>query len=518
MVIVFVYSTYESPGIEYLSAVLKAAGHETHLLYDPRLFGRDEGLPTSKLLARWFDQRKLFRQQLKDYRPDLVAFSVVSADYLWACETAKMIKGWMDVPIVFGNIHPTVIPEKVLQNDFVDFVVVGEGEYALLDLVESLAAQKRDYSIQNVWSKREGEIVSNPLRPLISDLDSLPFPDRDLFRRVGRPFDIGIMALGRRGCKNACPYCSNSFRRKLYFGEDYQNPAYLRRRSVGNLIRELKEAKEKYNYKLIRFNDDDLAENEQWLKEIYPEYTREIGVPYKCYVNPESINENTIRYLKESNCGEIQFGMQSINPRTRREVLRRYYSNEQVARVIRLIRESGIQFFIDNLVGIPGDSVEDLVDMVKYYTENPGGYINTYWLLYFAGHDMVQVGKDRGMIDDCDEEKFRASPFSDTNVIRPEVHRRLLERYQILARVYNYFPLSVTRFIIKHKLYRFFPAFDFTLFFRRLRIFKITRKDAFPNPKDGFELIHLRRRDEYLFHLSNKIKYLFGWGWLRRAH
>jgi hypothetical protein len=65
-------------------------------------------------------------------------------------------------------------------------------------------------------------------------------------------------------------------------------------------------------------------------------------------------------------------------------------------------------------------------------------------------------------------------------------------------------------------LYRFFPAFDFTLFFRRLRIFKITRKDVFPNPKDGFELIHLRRRDEYLFHLSNKIKYLLGAGWLCR--
>lgn len=518
MVILFAYCGYEGLGIEYLSAVLKAAGHETHLLYDPRLFDQREGFPTSKSLARVFDRKQLWRKQLKEIRPDLVAFSVVAADYLWACKTAQMIKEWMDVPIVFGNIYPTAIPETVIKKDFVDYIVVGEGESALLELVESIENRDHQHSIKNVWFKQDGKIIPNPLRPLIHDLDSLPFPDRDLFRRVGRPFNLGIMALGRRGCKNACPYCSNSLRRRIYFGDNYlDNPHYLRRRSVDNFIRELKEARQKYDFKLIRINDDDLAENEPWLEEFGRKYKKEIGVPYKCFVNPESVNENTIRHLKESGCGEVQMGVQSLNPRIRNEILRRHHTNHQISQAIGLLRESGIPFLVDTLLGIPGETEEDFLNIVRFYLQNPGAYINAYWLHYFAGHDIVEIARDQGALTEKNIVDLKTSPFAGTNIVRPDIHPRKMMKYQSLIGLLNYFPPLIVGYVIKLKIYRFFPGFNFLTLFRFVFKFKWYDHDVFPDPRDVYELIGLRRRDEYVYHFVRKLKSFFTGGWLRGA-
>lgn len=516
MNVLFAYSACESLGIEYLSAVLKAAGHEARLLYDPRLFQNPEGIPSNRILARVFDQRSLLRKQFLDVRPDLVAFSVVSADYLWACRMARMIKEWGNVPVVFGNIHPSAVPGTVIRNDFVDFVIVGEGEYALLDLVSSLESGKMDYTIPNLWVKRNGEIISNPPRPLIQDLDSLPFPDRELFRSVGAPYDIGLTAIGSRGCQNACSYCSNSLRRKIYFGNGYlkKSQPFLRKRSVGNFVRELKEAKEKYDFKLIRLNDDDFLADVAWLEEFSKRYPEEIGVPYKCFVNPESVNEEGLHLLKSSGCGQIQVGIQSINPRVRAEVLRRYQTGEQLVRAIDLLRESGIPFLADNLLGIPGETEQDLEDLLGLYAKHPGGYVNAYWLLFFAGHDIVQIAKDRGVIDDEYEKELETVPFTGTHLDRPGVHPRRLVKYQTMIRLLNYLPPTFSRFLIRHRLYRFFPPFDFVFLLRMFRMLAFPKKDVFPDPRDVYEVIGLRRRSEYLHHVLRRIQYWVTFGWI----
>ena len=517
MRVLFVYSACENLGIEYLSAVLKAAGHDTSLLYDPRLFRNPEGIPRNRFLARLFHQRKLMERRVRDYDPGLVAFSVVSADYPWACETARMIREWTGAPTVFGNIHPTAVPKTVIRNDFVDFVIVGEGEYALLDLANSLESKQEYFSIPNVWAKRNGGIVMNPPRPLIDDLDSLPFPDRELFRKVGPPYDIGLTAIGSRGCRNACSYCSNSLRRKLYSGKGFPpHQRYLRKRSVQNFIRELKEAKERYDFTLIRLNDDDFLGDLEWLEEFSRSYPVEVGVPYKCFVDPGSVSETGLELLKRSGCGQVQVGIQSLNPRVRKEVLRRHQTNEQLARTVDLLRESGIPFLADNLLGIPGETEQDLEALLAFYGEHPGGYVNAYWLLYFAGHDIVRIARERGVIDEEHERELATNPFPGTHLDRPGVHPRRLVKYQTMARLLNYFPLFLYRFFVRYRLYRLFPSVDFIFLLRMFRMLKVPRKNAFPDPRDVYEVIGLRRREEYLFHIFRRIKDLFTFAWLRR--
>ena len=179
MKIAFVNDSCERLGVEYISAVLKAAGHETKLFVDPQLFD-DENI-SIKGLARVFDCKKKLISELKAYQPDLIGISAVTDFYQWALGMTRLIKEAMDVPIILGGIHPTSVPERVISNESVDMVCVGEGEYAMLELVNSMAKGKIDTTIRNIWFKRNGTVIRNEVRPLIEDLDALPMPDKELY-------------------------------------------------------------------------------------------------------------------------------------------------------------------------------------------------------------------------------------------------------------------------------------------------------------------------------------------------
>ncbi|MDD5746796.1 MAG: cobalamin-dependent protein, partial [Candidatus Omnitrophica bacterium] len=165
MKIAFVSSAIESLGIEYVSAVLKQAGHQVKLFIDPQLF--DDVTFSFKKLNQMFSFKEDVIADLKAYRPDLVGFSVITTDYPWAGAMAQRIKAELNVPIIMGGIHPTVIPERVITNPWVDMICVGEGEYPMLELVRSMERGSPDYAIQNIWFKKDGAIIRNPLRPPI---------------------------------------------------------------------------------------------------------------------------------------------------------------------------------------------------------------------------------------------------------------------------------------------------------------------------------------------------------------
>ena len=179
MNIVFVSSACETLAIEYLSAALKHAGHSCKLCFDPQLF--DDTFLKYPILSRLFDYTEIIMDELRSCQPDLVAFSVVSDNFPWASRLSKRIKQELDVPIVFGGVHPTSVPEYTLQYSSADYVVMGEGEGAIVDLVENINDPAVCRTIPNVWAKDGEKIIKNDVRPLVEDLDSLPFPDKEIF-------------------------------------------------------------------------------------------------------------------------------------------------------------------------------------------------------------------------------------------------------------------------------------------------------------------------------------------------
>ena len=180
MKVTFLYMGAENLGIEGLSAILEKAGHQTELIFDPALFD-DKYYLEIKPLANFFKYKTIVDDVIKT-NPDIVLFSVFSDCNQWALDIAKKIKNIKNIPIIFGGIHPTSVPHKSIREGPVDYVVVGEAEDSLLELLDSLEKKEPKYDIPNVWFKKlDGEIVSNPVRPLNQDLDKLPYPNKDIF-------------------------------------------------------------------------------------------------------------------------------------------------------------------------------------------------------------------------------------------------------------------------------------------------------------------------------------------------
>jgi len=506
MKIAFVYCIEENLGIEYLSAVLKKAGHDTNLVFDPRLFDFNHKAYSIRFLKNLFDFRHYLLDGLVKMSPDLVAFSAVSPNYQWAVEFARQVRERISTPIVFGGLHPTFVPERAMANPFIDYLIRGEGEYPLLELVESLERGSPDLKIPNLWTRSNGNIIRNPMRPLIQNLDSLPFPDKELFYKLGPPFDVAHMTMASRGCTYACTFCGVNPLRKAYFGSNnILDPSFLRLRSVDNMVAEIKIAKEKYGSTVVRFNDDDLAVNEEWLREFSQKYPREAGLPYKCFVNPLSINERTVEYLKKSGCDQAQMGVQSISPAIRKKI-GRPMPTSAISRAVNLITEAKIILLTDNLFGLPGETENDLKETVKFYMENPVDFANIFWLTYFATADIVDEARKEGILKDEDIERIEKEPFQGVNQNRGDLHPKTGVPYQMMIEVINHFPKWLAKIIIALGLHRVFMYVNIFPYIKALRILKPKKADHVPRPNEGYDIFALRYRRLILHYMARKLR------------
>ncbi|TFG22997.1 MAG: B12-binding domain-containing radical SAM protein [Promethearchaeota archaeon] len=370
MKILFAHRNCESLGIEYISSILKQNGHKTDLIFDP---GAGDIEFKSKLITRVFKYDDKILQKIKRFSPDLIAFSSMTNMFPWIRHLTKLIKQSFEIPIIVGGIHPTIAPEETINYDYIDMICRGEGEFAMLDLIDSLDSRREQYEIKNIWFKKDHKIIKNPLRPLLNDLDSLPLPDKDLFFKYGA-FSIRYYIMTSRGCPYNCSYCHNHQLREIYANDK----PYVRFRSVDNVINELKWALERYKFKKVYFYDDVFGMNLKWLQDFSQKYKKEINKPYKCLLYPQNITKEKLSLLKNSKCKEIDIGLESGNQRVRKDILNRNISDKEMLKSFSLLKESGIQFSTLNIIGVPTETLDDLMDTFHMnYKIHPKGALFT---------------------------------------------------------------------------------------------------------------------------------------------
>jgi Fe-S oxidoreductase len=394
MKIAFAYPAFENLGIEYISALLKENGHKTFLLFDPQLFS-DPYLKI-QFLARMFDYRKSLMKEVARRKPDVVAFSVVSDNFAWACSYAENIKReYPHMKIVFGGQHITAVPRNVLANWFVDFVIVGEGEYPMLELIQALDIGTSYENIENLGYKKQNEIFINETRPLLQDLNKLPFPDVDLFLDANPYAKKEYNIIAARGCVNNCSYCHNSMDRNLLWKNCGK---FLRRRSIDNIIAELRERKEKYEFDTLCIWDEVFTCDEKWLEKFSEVYKREINVPFWTFVHPKHITEKTVKLLEEMGCWEAEMGVQTLNQNVKDNILHRYETREEVIKAIELFRSTKIRLVVDVIFGLPQLKAEDYIELIDTFNQHRPTKIQTFWLRYYPGTDIIPIAKEKGLI------------------------------------------------------------------------------------------------------------------------
>jgi anaerobic magnesium-protoporphyrin IX monomethyl ester cyclase len=336
----------EPMGILSLSAVLRAAGHQTGLA-----------------LA----ERNGFFDRVEEFRPDVLAYSVTTGFHRYYVDLNRRVRAELErkgrrVLTLIGGPHATFFPEMV-DSEGVDAICRGEGEDAIVDFANALE-RGSDYSrIQNFWVKNGGEIIRNDMRPLIADLDRLPFPDRDLLfsqDHFTRDWPMKIF-FPNRGCPYLCTYCFNHQYNGLYSGKG----EIIRYRSVDSILAEINEVRSKWSLKHIFFLSDNLILNRNWVSQFAERYRSEIGLPFTCNVRANLVDEKVVSDLKRAGCVSVLFGVESGDPHLRNDILKRQMSDEVLLHAGKLLRAVGIRLYTQNILALPGEAFGQALATLK---------------------------------------------------------------------------------------------------------------------------------------------------------
>ena len=252
-------------GIGYLSAVLKQMGHETSLVHvvEP-------------------PEREWLVARVKAEAPDLVGFSSTTHMFRHVARWAGWLREELDVPAACGGVHPTIATAEVIETPGIDFACIGEAEDTLLELCEALEQGDDPSEIQGLWARKpDGAVARNAARPLLTDLDSLPFPDRGIFDPslfCEDQHPRGTL-MASRGCPFNCTYCSNHAQKSVYPNQK----DYVRFRTPENVVAEIEQmltTGERIEY--IRFDDDILTTDREWFSRLSSLYRERVGMPFIC--------------------------------------------------------------------------------------------------------------------------------------------------------------------------------------------------------------------------------------------
>lgn len=381
---------YEPLGLLYLSSVLRGAGHEVRLA-----IASDED-PVAVAHA---------------WQPDVLGYSVYTGSQIYYRDLNLRIREVVEAVSVFGGPHPTYFPEFIGEPG-VDAVCRGEGEAAMLDLVEALEAGRPLSGIENWWLKdADGEIEQNPVRPPQADLDLLPFPDRDLlFEKDGFTRGSGIKHfITSRGCPYDCSYCFNHVLAELYRGQGRR----LRQMSVGRVVEEVKGVQARHPMQFVVFLDDLFIVHAAWLRDLAEAFPREVGLPFFCNVRANLVTAEKVALLREAGCVSVGMGLETGNETLRNQILNRNLSDEQIVEASRLIREAGIRLLTTNMLGLPGGTLSlDFETLALNHACRPA-YANAFLYQPYPRTELGEYarrgGHVEGSVDDIDPSAWERS-------------------------------------------------------------------------------------------------------------
>ena len=430
MKILFYYRGIEYLGIEYLMSYLKMKGHQVALLFDP---GLDDNLFVKLKFMKRFNQYPYLIERAKEFNPDIMAFSFPTNLYPFINEVLPLFKRELSVPVIAGGPHPTALPEYVLQNKNIDMICVGEGEEAFAELLDRMEKGLDIYDTKNIWFKKDGEIIKNDLRDLIQDIDKLPFPEKDQFYEYGC-FSDNLEVMTGRGCPFRCTFCNIHFQRKLTKGKG----KFLRRRSVANVMQELKAHLKRYDVKYITFHDDTFTINPDWVEEFAELYRKEVNLPFYCFAYPTTVNKEMISLLKSANCMQIFMGMESGDPNIRKNILKRPMSDERIISSAEIIKDSGVRLQISAIFGFPSENAESMWKTVNLVEKVKPDLVTGYIFYPFPQTELFNYAVESGYLGDDEIERVKRGECAihhDSILIHPE--KKLAVTLARLIPLYN---------------------------------------------------------------------------------
>jgi anaerobic magnesium-protoporphyrin IX monomethyl ester cyclase len=403
------YQDIRAFGLRCVSACLKRAGHQVTVIFLPHPFTRPYATKTLNQVVELCGES------------GLVGISLMSNYFDNSVQLTEALKKSLTMPIAWGGVHPTIRPHECLNHT--DIVCVGEGEEALVQLAGRMESDEPYHDIHGLWFKDGSRIVANPLRPLIQDLDALPFQDQDyethyLLRGDDvLPADAGSLSpiypsyltMSSRGCPFGCTYCLNNTLNRMYSGQ-----RIIRKRSINNTIDEICEAVRKMPFlNRVKLEDDIflLAYSSEEIADFCRQYRSKIGLPLAVSgVSPSTLSEEKLSLLMDAGLMRIRLGIQTASERTRK-LYKRRYTNSQVEKAAKMIHKVtdrvGAPTY-DIILDNPWESEADLIETLLFLSKLPPPFsLQLFSLNFFPETELYRRAKQEGIIKDDLQDVYR---------------------------------------------------------------------------------------------------------------
>ncbi|MEM1914346.1 MAG: radical SAM protein [Candidatus Nezhaarchaeales archaeon] len=367
-------------GLAWIASVLENHGHEVKIIDSPTL-----GLSTSE-----------FAKIVKSWCPDLVGLSSLTPTIKLAYKAAKVVKAVdRNINVVIGGVHATFMWREVLNEcPHVDYVVLGEGEESMPQLVECLEKGVKPRSVPGIAMRNEdGEpTCTGPWR--FVDLEALPPPARhllpmDKYTVLGKPIRVAHL-MASRGCPYGCIFCVTSY----YFGRR------VRFRKVENVLNEVEECIDRYKARTLIFTDDEFTINRKWIESFLKGLKdRGLDVEWTCGARVDSVDERLLLKMYSSGCKAIYFGVESGSQETINKIGKRI-SLSQVKKVFEIIKRIGCSAVATFMLGFPWETVDDMRQTMKFALKLDPDYAQFTYVTPYPGTPLYEMAKKHNLIVD----------------------------------------------------------------------------------------------------------------------
>ena len=391
-----------------------------------------EGIEVSILdqAAKRFSSKQTLNWVKKE-DPDILGISVLNSSAEEAPKLAEQVKAENpNITIVLGNYHATFNAERILQKySSVDVIVRGEGEYTSLELAKCLENNGDIEEVEGIAFRKNRRIVLTPERPLIKDVDSLPFPDRDLVDASYNCAIYGVRVASKkfstlissRGCPFNCSFCGcRKFARGIW-----------RPRSVENIVDELA-LLQSQGYEQFLFVDDNFTLNPKRVMNFCRKLRKEgMDIEWFCDSRVDNCRYDMFREMVKAGCKVVYFGIESANQRIL-DYYRKGITPDQSEAAVRKARKAGMDVIVGSFIfGAPDETRQEIETTLKFVTKLDIDVPQLNILGAFRGTDLWADLVAKGYVD---EDKYW-----ETGVYVPKVSPHAVPFDDIRLAIYDYF-------------------------------------------------------------------------------
>lgn len=390
----------------------------------------------------------------------LIGVSLLTHGFPKAVTITRFLKKFYpNIPVIWGGIHPSGAPYECIE--FADMVCLGEGEGTLLEVANKMSKGEPLDHVNNIFYKnKDGNHIKNTVRPLIYDMDSLPFQDYSLdsdyvtinnklvklddalLKSVNLYYPFGGMGyvyvtMTSRGCPFNCTFCCNNVFRNIYAGKG----KFVRKRSIENIINEVKSAKKRLPFiSSILFDDSSfLHRSVEEIRDFSDIYKKEVDLPFGIEMNPVEASNEKIRLLKGAGLTLVHLGIQSGNEYIRKTIYKRNTPEEAILKANKILTDHKILHKCDLIIDTPFDNdSEASLRLIKKF--KPYFSTNVYSLMVYPGAEIKSIIEELGYkewISKIDRDRSYLEIVTD-------------DAYALVLKLYQIFPPNKILFKIIH--------------------------------------------------------------------